>query len=96
MSKTMVLKVPEGNSVLRVNLKSKTEKFFPKVYFNYLEDLDDKLQDMQFPPGASNFNQFFWDYSLGIINYQVDLKNVKSKKAGVVIHLFDNSDVREK
>ena len=81
VSKPMVYALPDGDYTVNVQVKSKTDGFFPKLFIKYYEDLDSiSLQSLEFPPGGEPgfFGSTKWDLKLGILNYYESFTTIKS------------------
>jgi hypothetical protein len=51
-SKLMIFTIPDGSYTFSVQIKSKTQDFYPRLYVKYYEDLENQWRNLEFPPGG--------------------------------------------
>ncbi len=94
----MVIGVPEGDSVIMIQIKSKTKDFYPKLYFKFYVDIESQMRDglVEFPPnGSPGFTSFKkWDYNMNLLSYTFQERLVTGTKAGLAITIFDSQMAR--
>ncbi|CDW74582.1 UNKNOWN [Stylonychia lemnae] len=97
VSKYMIYNLPDGDFTLNIQVKTLSQKFYPRLYISSFENLEDQLSGLEFPPAgvADYVSAKNWDTKLGILSFQQSFKNVTGGKAGLAINLFDNSLVRK-
>lgn len=97
VSKLMLFTIPDGSYTFTVNVKTKTEGFYPRLYVKYYPDIESKWRDLEFPPGGEP-NYFIcknWDYKMGVMNYEERFDDIKGGKAGLALNLLESSTVRD-
>jgi hypothetical protein len=69
----MVIGVPEGDSIIMMQVKSKTPGFYPKLYFKFYPDIETEMRDskIEFPPnGSPGFTSSKrWDQNLNLLTH---------------------------
>lgn len=70
-SRLMIFSIPDGSYTFSVQVKTKTENFYPRLYVKYYENLEESWRTLEFPPGGEPgyFICKSWDYKLGVLNY---------------------------
>lgn len=96
-SKLMLFTIPDGSYTFSVQIKTKTESFFPKLYVKFYEDIEAQWRTLEFPPGGDPgyFICKNWDFKMGILNYEERFENIKGGKAGLALNLYEASSSRE-
>ena len=96
-SKLMIFSIPDGSYTFSVQVKTKTENFYPRLYVKYYENLDSAWRNLEFPPGGEPgyFICKQWDYKLGVMNYEERFDNIKGGKAGLALNLLEASSIRD-
>lgn len=94
ISKHMIIGVPEGDSLISFTVKTLTENFYPKLYYQFYEDIETsmKLGKITFPPlGSDGFSSTKkWDPNLSLLSHNLELKKVKGINGGLALTLFDS------
>jgi hypothetical protein len=93
----MLFTIPDGSYTFTVNVKTKVEGFYPRLYVKYYPDIESKWRDLEFPPGGepSYFICKNWDYKMGVMNYEERFDNIKGGKAGLALNLIESSTARD-
>jgi len=93
-SKHMIISLPSGDSTVQISAKSKTTNFYPKLYYQVVEDMETKMQrnELDFPPnGSPGFSTASaWDRGMKSLNEHIDVKSLFGTKGGLVLTLFDS------
>jgi hypothetical protein len=97
VSKLLLFTIPDGSYTFSVQVKTKTDNFYPRLYVKYYPDIESQWRDLEFPPGGEP-NYFIcktWDYKMGVMNYEERFDNIKGGKAGLAMNLLESSSVRD-
>ena len=96
-SKLLIFSIPDGAYTFSVQVKSKTENFYPRLYVKYYEDLEASYRTLEFPPGGEPgyFICKQWDYKMGVLNYEEQFDNIKGGNAGLVLNLLEEPSAAE-
>ena len=96
-SKLLIFSIPDGAYTFSVQVKSKTDNFYPRLYVKYYEDLEASYRTLEFPPGGEPgyFICKQWDYKMGVLNYEEQFDNIKGGNAGLVLNLLEASSIRD-